>query len=272
MHSSITGLFIENPAQEKLWKHSIDNEDSISNRTEFNSIIEESIEYFCLKLLSYSLGERFNSERGDHMVAKLGRKDLPQILLENRFLELFSRMMKDRPAFMDHQPPTEGEVVIAYGKNGEIYSRFELFLPIESIVSKTADGSILISNSRFDLSISAHCSGFNTNTPFLFEQLYLGMHLDETSAHSCELKISVKYKLRSLLSGASWKNYAWIDNFIDRTERGFSFEEFSNHIGWDQAVTRSQLKRPPPREPRDPSAMTGVQVTKLSKADQPVRS
>ncbi|QDH72402.1 hypothetical protein [Brevundimonas sp. M20] len=262
-YDSIVGLFSENPAQKKLWVESLEKGHLVTTRGEFNAIIEESIEYFALKNLSHELGRELGGNEDDPLITKLGRKDLPQILLENRFLELFSRLMKDRPAFMNQAAPDDPdeEVVLAYGENGEIYERFELTLPINSVVKKISDGSIVLSNSRFDLTINAKCSGFNTNTSTLFEPLYLGRNKIETKTFSASISVSVKYKLRSLFSGKSWQYYRWIDQFMDGIEKDFSFDAFLERIGWDRAVTLSTLRRPPPSKKGD-SAISGVMITK----------
>ena len=53
-------------------------------------LILEATEYFLLRMLSTHLTNYFNDEKfKEENLTKLERKDIPQVLLENRFLNLF---------------------------------------------------------------------------------------------------------------------------------------------------------------------------------------
>jgi hypothetical protein len=150
-------LSAENKALESLIKcakSAIIYENNRSNHNkklaESNKLIVEIVEYYFLSELSNHLQSYFNNESDfpKEYVQEITRKDIPGILLQNRALELFSRPMRDREAFMefhgdeDEDDLSAGQTVYAFGKDGQMFSKFDLNLPRGTIIERRNEGSI----------------------------------------------------------------------------------------------------------------------------------
>jgi hypothetical protein len=100
-------------------------------------LVREAVEYFVLQKLSLHLSGHFenNPEIADKEIERFGREDIPKILLQNHFLELFSRPMVERAAFSQDQIETPNRVVFQIKPTGEIFEHFELILPAKSTVT-----------------------------------------------------------------------------------------------------------------------------------------
>ena len=209
-------------------------------------LAREALEYFVLKELSLHLSSYFqnNPRIDDAEIVKLGRRDIPSVLLENRFLELFSRPMAEREAFLPaDEPETERKVVFSYGKDGAIFDHFELILPRGAQVSRIDANRILVRTKRFLMQVEVVFVGFAANLPSRFEELYLEHDFGEVSPYQINLEIDVKFKWWSLLTAAGWEYYRWLDSFLDRIAEGFSFERFLQDIGWNTALSAAMLTR-----------------------------
>lgn len=97
-----------------------------------------------------------NPNVDEHELTEIGRRDIPSVLLENHFLELFSKPMEEREAFL---PSGKGmsvrqnhKVVFASGKGGAIFDHFELNLPHGTTVSRIDPRSIQLKTDRFSMS------------------------------------------------------------------------------------------------------------------------
>lgn len=247
MRSYVTGLTVENKAIAAIWqKASIsycdeDEADQQKRASVFaNQLIREAIEYFLLTKLSLHLSQYFESEgriRGDNVV-RVQRRDIPQLLLDNRFLELFSKPMNEREAFAHHGDGEENlNVVFATGEDGQLFDQFELILPKGSTLARSEDGSLQIKTSRFRLRVSTVFGGYRTNFPTDFEKLYLGRCFDDIQPLVAELLIDIKFAWWSLLSGKGWNEYEWLDSFVESLESSFSFDSFIQSMGWESAHT-----------------------------------
>ena len=112
--SEISGYFdrafLENKDLELIW-----NNDPLKLQDELKTpeprsmdIIREALEYFLLNKLSIHLNSYFKypMERNKN-ISVIQREHIPSVLLSNRFLELFSKPMKDRAAFIDIEQENE---------------------------------------------------------------------------------------------------------------------------------------------------------------------
>jgi hypothetical protein len=80
-------------------------------------ILQEALEYYVLDRLSLHLGAYFaKSGTKASFLQHLGRSDIPGGLLSNRFLDLFSRPMIDRPAF---EEMNEGYSIVRIDASGK---------------------------------------------------------------------------------------------------------------------------------------------------------
>lgn len=247
MHAYIVAITSENKAIGTIWKKarfgSFDFDETEANQktTEYgNQLVREAIEYFALSQLSLHLSEYFQSERriDDETVIRVQRRDIPQLLLDNRFLELFSKPMNEREAFMDHDDDEHGgRIVWATGEDGQLFDLFELILPKGSKLSRMEKNGLRIDTSRFGLLLQAEFDRSSTNFPSKFEELYLGKKFTDVHPFLVRLKIQVDFKWWSIGTRTGWDYYEWLDSFLEKLESHFSFDHFIDSSGWHTAHT-----------------------------------
>ncbi|MCK4797867.1 MAG: hypothetical protein KAT05_10815 [Spirochaetes bacterium] len=247
VHSYIESAFGENPALKTLWKNEPLEDMPFGDQEEISKyksaqLLLEATQYFLLSELSTHLTDYFNDENFDeNNLIKYERKDLPEILLSNRFLELFSRPMEERSAFVEdafEDDELSCEIVYASGNEGEIYDKFDLVLPKKSFVRKTKHNKIDIETEKLNISMIVKFEGFGTVLPNMFEEYYLGISNPlEHSVYNIEIEIQVLMKLRFLISSTGWKYYHWIDSFLDTIEDKVSKDNFFARNQWDNVRT-----------------------------------
>ncbi len=126
----LKSAFTENPALKASWEREPLSKFRSREGNGSARLVIEAAEYFFLSRLATHLEDYFNQARfSKPQIRTYGRGDVPDILFSNRLLELFSRPMEEREAFMD-ESFEEGprEIVAAYGADG-YYEKFELVLP-----------------------------------------------------------------------------------------------------------------------------------------------
>lgn len=247
LHDYFSGLTSENKAIAKLWRDAkIDpelNQEESSFRISAGPahvLVQEALEYFVLDKLSLHLSEYFESNRevDENAIVRIQRSDIPHILLENRFLEQFSRPMELREAFLDHGPDGSNEkVVSATGSDGAVFERFELILPRHSTIMRAGHVALHIATRRFTLTFAPEFHGFSTVFPHKFEELYLGKRFNVIHPYIVTVRVETKFKWWALLTGKGWDYYEWLDSFLDELAASLSFDEFISSIGWDVAVS-----------------------------------
>lgn len=234
IHSYIKSAFGENPALKNIWK----KEPDIS-KPKSAQLVLEAAQYFLLNKLSTHLIDYFTTEEFKKAnLKKYERKDIPEILLSNRFLELFSRPMEERPAFMDdceyEDDEVPDEIVYASGDKGAIFDRFELVLPQKSSIRKLDNNKIEIETEKLKISIVIQFEGFNTLLPMMFEEYYLGINdSDKYDVYNLDISIHVQMKLMSLFSSVGWEYYQWIESYLDIIEEEVSKDAFFERINWE---------------------------------------
>lgn len=242
-----TGIAAENKAIAKLWRESKlrpnvsdDGRTARLSKSHANLLVLEAIEYFVLDKLSLHLSAYFDSERDveEHTVVRVNRVDIPQILLQNRFLELFSKPMDMREAFMESEGNKDQDrVVYATGKDGAFFDHFELILPPKSRVTRSSDSGIQIETSRFKIAFTPEFHGMSALLPNRFEELYMGRKFNELDLYSVKLRVKVEFKRLAFLTGTGWDYYEWLDSFLDELASDFSIDDFSRRISWESAVS-----------------------------------
>jgi hypothetical protein len=191
-------------------------------------------------VLSLHLSEYFESERdvAEHTIVRIQRSDIPHILLENRFLELFSKPMEIREAFMDNRAAqSDHKVVYAISEDGALYDYFELILPTGSVLSRRTKTGLHISTSRFALTITPEFHGLSTLFPDMFDELYLGKQFNEVNPYIVRIRLQIEFKWWAFLTATGWDYYKWLDSFLDKFTDAFSFDDFIASIGWNYAVS-----------------------------------
>lgn len=251
LSNCLKSLFSENLAPKKAWEsdpihktfeHDFKTQTSKRHTTEAGKLLIEATEYFALDILSTHLTDYFNHSGLDSdRLKELSREDVGPIVFSNRFLDTFSRPMKERAGFVNQIPEEEDSSVFAvYGDLR--FSRFDLVLPIGSKVSRIRHGELAIHAPKFTLTIRVDFDGFGANLPTGFSKLYLGERNSlAVSTYQIDLSIKVEFKSFSLLSRTGWQYHQWLDSFLQAIEKGFSANAFFNKIDWESAVTTARV-------------------------------
>lgn len=248
----LRALAAENKALARAWADNplseieldVKNKTFVGRGSPAAKLTREALEYFVLNELSLHLSGYFenNPHIDDDEIVRVGRRDIPSVLLENRFLELFSRPMAEREAFQPSgNSEVEHEVVWQSGKGGAIFEHFELILPRGTEVSRVDAETVLVRTKRFSMQMEVVFGGFGAVFPPKFEELYLGRGFHDVGAYAISLEIHVKFRWWSLLTATGWEYYRWLDSFLDRIAQEFSFERFLKEIGWNTALSAAIL-------------------------------
>lgn len=278
LDSTMTAVFIENEAIKKHWEEQFkivedetENKDKVKNHeksseknktikddigyfsiikvtseneegnSESDKILEETVEYVILEELSTHLSNYFNDfNDNDSVIKEFTRNDFPEILLQNRIINILSTPFEDREIFVKggmSKNDFEGEVVSIYGQDGSRFSKFELVLPFGSIVNRIGDGFLKIENSRIVLLIEIINEGFGGVLPHGFEYNYLGKKSMDLDVRQLQIILNYKIKPLALLHGSKWNYHNWIDSFIKRLVEFASFEDFLQNINWESNLT-----------------------------------
>lgn len=240
--------FAEDRALKKTWDK-IDFDNIFKKNKKFLNIVNEASEYYLLEKLSTHLSVYFNNSKfnNDELI-EYERNDIPDVLLNNRFLELFSKPMEQRESFISDEEidgvfeikkngkkKSVGKVVSSF-RNGVMYSHFDLKLPKKSKLKRNSDNSISLITERFTINLKTIISGINTYIPHEYEKHYLGLNYSsDLPAFIATYVIEVNFHLSSLFKTKSWQYYQWVDSFINQIEIDISQEYYFNEkIEWDK--------------------------------------
>jgi len=243
--------FVENPALKTQWDKeplrdlfAVDLDEAAATRKPQKAarLISQAAEYFVLDRLSTHLTDYFTHKKFEkHSLETYRRGDIPEVLLSNPFLEMFSRPMEHRAPFVEDtfRDRVHGEVVFATGPGGAIYDRFDLILPKGSNVRRVRDNRIDIETRKLRITITVQFEGLCTVLPRGFEKRYMRItgQRDSVTEFKVDVAIGVSMKLGALLSAAGWQYYRWIDSFLDRIEEDLSRDAFFKLINWESACT-----------------------------------
>ncbi len=242
--SILNAGFAENKALRSQWRAvETDQHDSKSWYSEdpaSRRLVEEAAEYFVLDSLSLHLSSYFNQPNTARAsIVELNRDDIPRVLLDNRFLSLFSTPMQDRPAFGPDWPSRGGvrqksasgwKLIRAF--SGEaLYHRLSLILPKGSTVTRSKDKGVVISTPRLRLSLRVDYGGYAAFIPPEFCDTYLKTAYRDLDMRQVSLVLRVSLKPLGLLLGG-WEQYRWVDSFIRDLQEKVSFERFMERIAW----------------------------------------
>jgi len=238
LNRNFVAAFSENKALEHIWKT------KSVKRVEKDSLIKEATEYYLIDELSTHLTDYFNLRGLDKkQLIEFSRNDIPDILLTNRFLELFSKPMEQRASFIKDlkNDKSPGKVVMSMGDDGTLFKEFDFVLPKGSKVTRS-EGAIIIDTKRFKISLKVNYGGFGNVLPRGFETYYLGYtSYRDTWTTKIEVDITVEFKYFTVISKGGWDYYEWIELFLDKFEENFSEEYFFNKIKWDQVYVQTKI-------------------------------
>ena len=116
-----------------------------------------------------------------------------------------------------------------------MYSRFDLILPKDSKVIRTSKNELLIDTPVLSMAIEIIHDGFSTVLKSGFHRCYLGITdaMRDYRDYAFAIKVTVKFKIRSLFSKEKEIYYAWVDSFLDSLASYASKEQFFETINWD---------------------------------------
>lgn len=267
----LQAAFSENEALKTWWDNEplreqieVSDESIIIKELHSHQLIAEATEYFILDELSSHLSTYFSKDSYEkNRLDTFSRNDIPDVLLKNHFLELFSKDMEERPAFIRQDANKEkpfpgklvyekgddvglydrGETPFAKGEGGAIYNRFELALPEKSKLRRLEDGEIEIRTNRFCILLSVDLSKIPTYVPNEFYQFILALDKKpkDVTEFEVEVRIGVTFKPGAFLSSKGWEYYYWIDSFLNEYEKSFSIDAFLDSIGWNESLTMMQF-------------------------------
>jgi hypothetical protein len=268
----LQAAFSENKELKTWWDNEplreqfeVSDEGIIIKQLRSHQLIVEATEYFVLDELSLHLSAYFNNNSyQESTLETFTRNDIPDLLLNNHFLELFSREMEERPAFIEENKNKieslpgkgklfymmgneaavyEGRMFYAPGKEGTFYKRFELVLPENSRLSRSGDGEIEINTKRFRILITVDFLRMGTHVPSEFYQFILGLDkkLKDVTEFQVKVRMDVTFKPRAFLSSKGLEYYYWIDSFLDKFEMNFSKDAFFDSVGWNESLTVMQF-------------------------------
>lgn len=83
--------------------------------------------------------------------------------------------------------------------------------------------------------------GCNDVLPAEFKEHYLSIHGFEDSlanvVYQVEFNFYIKFKITSLFSSFGWKDYNWIDSFLNLIDKSVTKESFFSKINWNTVAT-----------------------------------
>ncbi len=201
------------------------------------ALLNQLIEYLVLNELSILTTDYFNSPNfNKRKIRSLKRVDVGDLIASNEFLNLFSKPTYERAAF-DNKA---SKMVYGYGKDGAIYDRFELFLPVKCKISRSKNNIIIINHPYFKLSITPAFTGLGEVVPTEFIKKYLKQdNINNISCFKVWIGIDLKFSWRAFFMDKT-EYYEWIDNYFHSIMQYASFEDFFNKIQWNiiEAILR----------------------------------
>lgn len=104
MKKYFEAAFLENPAYKKIWEDSgldkLDDKRTSEMATESKKLLVEMLEYCILEHFSMFIGDYYNIRNINKKTVSYSGTDIPDVLLKNRFLKLFSEEPKNRAVFV----------------------------------------------------------------------------------------------------------------------------------------------------------------------------
>lgn len=214
----------------------VNDEHSISRRSEAARLLEEMSAFILVEELSMHLSTYFNDSEGDERIAAYRRDDIPGALLRNRVLNLLSTPIEQRDVFLSAYPRKEqrpdGEIHALWGSDGSRYSLFELVLPTGTTVQAAEHGSIRIATKRFSIEIAGKYSGTTAVVSRAFLARYVGVDPNAVACLNFSITLTGRINPLSLFTSKGWQYYLWLGSFRETLRKKCDFEVFQQEIHW----------------------------------------
>lgn len=247
MKSYLDSAFSENTAIQNIWQQGIfsffeisndKNKKAMTTTIETTNLLKELIEYCLLDDFSIFIEDYFNSRNMNENIITFDQNAVPDILLNNRFLKLFSENPNNRSIFLNGTQKNDYDhIVVMSTSNGAVYRRFNLNLPKSSKVYRSNKNTIVIDTKLFKLTINILFGGFNTVIENDFYKYYMQKKNTAFSEYEFAIEVDVKYKIRSIFKIMDWKYYNWLDDYIERLEHYCNIDTFYKDISWEHNKT-----------------------------------
>lgn len=180
----------------------------------FHTIVNSVIELVLLKQLDYHLNSYvIHNEIDKNNIKVIKRDQINHDVLKNRVLELVTRDMCEREAFLDgNEIEPNGNVVYSIGKSGAIYHRIDLELPKGSKLNRNGNGYLEIDNRLFKMTLMPGFEGFSTNVA---NELITNRE-EYISPLLASFKVQIHIKNVFFVSNDDLALYGWLDSFLVR--------------------------------------------------------
>lgn len=241
------GAFLrENKAYARLF-HKADSGEVHSGATfdpnalDRDTMINSVLEFAVLHKLDLHLNTYFVENEIDRSrITTISRDQLGPAVLKNRVIDLITRDMKEREAFIrDSEEPSEGIVCMAEGKDGAIYERLDIELPPKSRIRRDSRGHLVISSKLFDLTIWPQFEGYGTTIP----QQFMPSKTDYFTPLLISVKLLITVKNRALFGNDSIEMYEWLDSFIEELEDYISTDRLQQRLDTDMIELMTSHQR-----------------------------
>lgn len=203
------------------------------------ALLNQLLEYIVLKKLSTLTTDYFNNPKyNKDKITRIQREEINDFVASNIFVNLFSKQPYERAAFDNKD--FERDVVYSIGKNGAIYDKFELYVPVKCRFVKEKPNTITLKHPYFKLKITPTFTGFETVLPRDFEKRYMqNENLSNISCYKIMIGIDLKFSPLAFFMNKE-QYYGWIDKFANELINYASIDKFFEKIRWD--VVRTFMK------------------------------
>ena len=230
LYKNLEHAFAEDKELEKIWNQS---DFSGNKNQEFLNLIREASEYYVLDKLSTHI----ETELEDSSIDKtriFDRTDIAELLATNRFLNLFSKPIAERPLFSSGTRNDQ----VACCENGAMFRRVALQLPKNSKIKRDRNNSFTIRNRWFSLNVKTIFEGYMTALPLDFCEVYLGLKKAARHYPALSLKIEIKatFRLGFLMSRTGKQYCSILHMFASELEKAVDKDYyFDQQLQWEQS-------------------------------------
>ena len=233
--------FSEDEGLKNVWQNTKLTGVYEKNKTDSTALFEELAEYYVLRCMSMYTSDFFNKEDTSKYCATYNRDNLASLVLKNRFIKLFSESTSNRKAFNSNKKETEkddkrhGILVLAYGKNGARYERFDFTLPKGAKIKKIDGNTVVFNFKHFEMTLETSFTKYGRAISPIFMREYadidykIGTHM----GYEFFIDITIVEKKRSLLFPLRKNEYGWIDGFLSKISNRLDFSKFMDEINWN---------------------------------------
>lgn len=238
----LNSAFKENKGLEKIWsKIPLDNIASTNGALSSKDLLFQLSEYIFLNKLSMHLIAYFgNTKVNKKKLRTYKRNDIPQVLLQNAFLELFTKSMNQRAAFIDSfKTKADPRIIqISTETDGHLYENLILTLPKKCKIEKPSKTELNIKTKKLSINTRFSISGWESIENDNFLKYYAGVSdSSDIRKYTLDLNVQVKFSFISYFSNLGWTYFKWIDSFINTFSSEFSENIFKSRINWNTINT-----------------------------------